>query len=87
MEKVSVNISKKRLKSAYNQVMLLNSLDFQQHQKGEPVFDLIMEIRRDIRKQARQEKLGWKDSLEFWPLSIVVPALLIAILWGSWAGV
>ncbi|SVE60571.1 uncharacterized protein METZ01_LOCUS513425, partial [marine metagenome] len=27
--------------------MLLKNLDFQQHQKGEPLHDLVMEIKRD----------------------------------------
>ena len=43
------------------------------------------EIKRDINKQKKQDKLGWKELLEFWPLTIVVPGMLLAILWGSYA--
>ena len=27
----------------------------------------------------------WKELLDFWPLSIVVPGLLLSILWGAYA--
>ncbi len=80
MKTINVELKKKTIQSAYNQVMMLKSLDFQQHQKGEPVHDLVMEIKRSIKKQKKLEKLGWKDLLDFWPLSIVTPAFLILIL-------
>ena len=83
---IYVDIKKKTIQSAYSQIMLLKNLDFQQHQKGEPLHDLVMEIKRDIRKQMKQKKEGWKEFLEFWPLSIVIPSMLILILLGS-AGV
>jgi len=86
MKTINVDIKKKTIQSAYSQIMLLKNLDFQQHQKGEPLHDLVMEIKRDIRKQMKQKKEGWKEFLEFWPLSIVIPSMLILILLGS-AGV
>ena len=48
---INIELKKKTIQSAYNQVMLLNSLDFQQHQKGEPMYELIMEIKRSIKKK------------------------------------
>jgi|GEM_PF-6262242 len=40
-----------------------------------------MEIKRQVMKQRKQEKVVlWKEILEFWPLSIVVPSMIIAIL-------
>ena len=48
---ITVELKKKTIQSAYNQTMLLNSLDFQQHQKGEPMYELIMEIKRSIKKK------------------------------------
>jgi len=44
------------------------------------------EIKRDINKQKKQDKVVlWKELLEFWPMSIVVPGMLLLILWGSYA--
>ena len=86
MKTINVDIKKKTIQSAYSQIMLLNKLDFQQAQKGDPFYDLVMEIKRSIRKQMKDKKEGWKEFLEFWPLSIVIPSMLILILLGS-AGV
>tara|TARA_B100000902_G_scaffold399705_1_gene471953 strand:- start:2667 stop:2933 length:267 start_codon:yes stop_codon:yes gene_type:complete len=83
MDTIQVELKKKTIQSAYNQVMMLKSLDFQQHQKGEPLHDLIMEIKRSIKRQRKQDKLGWRELLEFWPLSIVIPSMLLLILLGS----
>jgi len=81
---INVELKKKTIQSAYNQVKMLSDLDFPNFQKGEPLHNLIMEIKRDIKKQMRQKDVGWKDLLEFWPLSIVVPAMLLAILFGPY---
>ena len=48
---INIELKKKTIQSAYNQVMLLNSLDFQQHQKGEPIYELIMEIKEKHAKK------------------------------------
>ena len=42
-------------------------------------------VKKDLKKQKKAEKIGWKDFLEFWPMSIVVPGMLLLILWGSYA--
>ena len=44
MKTINVDIKKKTIQSAYSQIMLLKNLDFQQHQKGDPLHDLVMEI-------------------------------------------
>ena len=82
MSKVTVEVNKKTLSQVYNQVAMCNDLGFPNFQKGEPINKLMKEIRRDIMKQKKQEKLGWKDFFEFWPLSIVVPLMLLAIILG-----
>ena len=51
MQTITVKIKKKTIKSAYSQMMLLNKLDFQRAQKGDPFFDLMMEIKRSIKKK------------------------------------
>ena len=76
---IYVELKKKTVQSAYNQVKMLSDLDFPNFQKGEPLHNLIMEIKRDIKKQNKQPSL-WLQFLEFWPLSIVVPTMLILIL-------
>ena len=35
----------------------------------------------------REKQILIRELLEFWPLSIVVPACIIAILVGAWMGV
>ena len=80
--KVKVEVNKKTLSQVYNQVAMCNDLGFPNFQKGEPINKLMKEIRRDIMKQKKQEKLGWKDFFEFWPLSIVVPIMLLSIILG-----
>ena len=86
MSKVEVSIKKKTIKEAYNSIRLLNQIGTTYAQKGEPIYGLVMEIKRDIKKQMRQPKVNvWKELLDFWPLSIVVPGLLLSILWGAYA--
>ena len=86
MSKIDVSIKKKTIKEAYNSIMLLNQIGTTYAQKGEPMYDLVMEIKRDIKKQMRQPKIvWWKELLDFWPLSIVVPLCLLSILWGAYA--
>jgi len=81
---VNVTVKKKTLLEVYNQVRMCNDLGFPNFQKGEPINNLMKEIKRDINKQKKAEKIGWKDLLEFWPMSIVVPGMLLLILWGSY---
>ena len=83
MNKVNINVNKETLKQVYNQVGMLNDMGFPNFQKGEPIYNLMREVKKDLRKQKKVEKLGWKDLLEFWPLSIVVPGMLLLLLWGS----
>ena len=83
---VNVDIKKTTILSAYNQVKLLTDLDFPNFQKGEPIYELLMEIKRSIKKVKKQKKEGWREFLEFWPLSIVIPLMLLTIILGA-AGV
>ena len=83
---MNVNIKKKTFLSAYNQLKLMHDLQFPNFQKGEPLYNLVMEIKRDLKRQMRQPKVNlWKELLDFWPLSIVVPTMLLSLLWGSYA--
>ena len=82
MSKITVELNKKTLQEVYNQVAMCNDLGFPNFQKGEPINNLMREIKRSIKKQKKQEDFGWKDFFEFWPLSIVVPIMLISIILG-----
>jgi len=80
MKTVNITVKKKTLQEVYNQVAMCNDLGFPNFQKGEPINKLMKEIRRDIMKQKKQEKLGWKEFLHFWPLSVVVTLMLLSII-------
>ena len=45
MKTVNVELKKRTILEAYNQVKLLNDLDFPNFQKGEPINNLMKEIR------------------------------------------
>ena len=83
MKTVTITVNKKTLQDVYNQVGMLNDMGFPNFQKGEPINVLMREVKKDLKKQKKAEKIGWKDFLEFWPMSIVVPSMLLLILWGS----
>ena len=68
----------------------LSDLNFPQAQKGEPFYNLVMEIKRQI---IRTKKYTTKEAilkfLDFWPLSIVTPAMILLILFANvfgWGG-
>ena len=81
MDKVNINVNKETLKQVYSQVAMLNDMGFPNFQKGEPIYNLMKEIKRDLKAQKKAEKISWKDFVEFWPISIVVPSMLLLILW------
>ena len=80
MNTVNIEVKKKTLQEVYNQVAMCNDLGFPNFQKGEPINNLMREIRKSIKKQKKEEDFGWKDFWEFWPLSIVVPLMLLSII-------
>ena len=80
---VTITVKKKTLNSVYNQVRLCNDMGFPNFQKGEPINELMREAKRDINKQIKTNKVNaWKEFFNFWPLSIVVPIMLISIILG-----
>ena len=86
MKTINVTLKKKTVSEVYNQVKLCSDLGFPNFQKGEPINKLMREIKREVMKQKKQDKVVlWKELLDFWPLSIVVPGLLLSILWGAYA--
>ena len=86
MKTVTITVNKKTISQVYNQVAMCNDLGFPNFQKGEPINKLMQEIKKDIKRQKKLDKVNvWKELLDFWPLSIVVPVMLLSILWGAYA--
>ena len=81
-ETVTITVKKKTLESVYNQVRLCNDMGFPNFQKGEPINELMREAKRDINKQIKDKKSFWREWWHFWPLSVVVPIMLLSIMLG-----
>ena len=81
---VTITVKKKTLESVYNQVKLCNDLGFPNFSRGEPINELMREAKRDINKQIKDKKTFWREWWDFWPLSVVVPFMLLAILFGPY---
>ena len=79
---VTLELKKKTLHQVYNQVMMCEELGFPNFAKGEPINNLMREIKKQVKKRSKQDKMGWKELLDFWPLSIVIPGMLILIFYG-----
>ena len=80
---VSVELKKKTILEAMNIVRVQRDLGFPAYQKGEPINELMREVKRDINKQIKANKVNvWKEFFNFWPLSIVVPIMLLSIILG-----
>ncbi len=78
---ITIEVNKKTISEVYNQVAMCNDLGFPNFQKDEPINKLMVEIKRSIKKQKKQDKVVlWKELLDFWPLSIVVPTMILSIL-------
>ena len=80
MQTVNVTLKKKTIQSAWNELKLLNVIGAAYAGKRSPMSQLLHEIKKDIMKQKKQHKLLWRELLDFWPLSIVVPLMLLSIL-------
>ena len=82
MSKVTVEIKKKTIQKAWNHFKFMNDMAFTQMEKGTPFYDLMREIEKSIKKKKKEKDFTWKDLFEFWPLSIVVPIMLLSIILG-----
>ena len=77
MKTVNITVKKKTLQEVYNQVAMCNDLGFPNFQKGEPINNLMREIRKDIKMQKKQENFGWKD---FWYLHSITHNISLRFL-------
>ena len=60
---INVELKKKTIQSAYNQIMLCNDLGFPNFQKGEPLHDLIMEIKKSVKRSIRNKKQNFFNKI------------------------
>ena len=79
---ITLTLKKKTLHQVYNQVMMCEELGFPNFSKGEPINNLMREIKKEVKNKSKQYKMGWKELLDFWPFSIVIPSMLILIFYG-----
>ena len=84
---ITLTLKKKTLHQVYNQVMMCEELGFPNFSKGEPINNLMSEIRKQVKKQTRLTKKQnnvsiIKELLDFWPFSIIIPSMLILIFYG-----
>ena len=77
---INVTIKKKTIQSAWNELKLLNVIGAAYAQKRSPMSELLHEIKREVMKQKKQDKQLWRELLDFWPLSIIVPLMLLSII-------
>ena len=80
---ISVELKKKTIQAAVSQIDILKAMDMGKHREGDAMFELVKEIKKDVRKQLRANKVNaWKEFWHFWPLSIVVPLMLLSVILG-----
>ena len=60
MKTVNITVNKKTLLEVYNQVGLLNSMGFPNFQKGEPITNLMIEVKKDLKKRKQKVSLWTK---------------------------
>ena len=80
MKTITVTLNKKTIQSAWNELKLLKVIGAAYAQGDSPMTKLLKEIKKDIMKQKKQNKQLWRELLDFWPLSIVVPLMLLSII-------
>ena len=57
MKTVTITVNKKTLSEVYNQVAMLNDMGFPNFQKGEPINNLMREIKKDLKNQKKEQDL------------------------------
>ena len=80
MSKITVELNKKTIQTAYGELKLLRMIGSAYAQGDSPMTKLLNEIQREVKTQKKQDKQLWRELLDFWPLSIVVPLMLLSII-------
>ena len=82
MKKILLILMLLSLTNAYSEMKLLKMIGAGYAQGDSPMIKLLKEIKRDVNKQHKQKMSGWKEFFHFWPLSIMVPLMLLSIILG-----
>jgi hypothetical protein len=56
VSKITVELNKKTVSEFYNQVIMCNDLGFPSYGKGEPINKLMREIKKEVKKQRKQDE-------------------------------
>jgi hypothetical protein len=80
VSKITVELNKKTIQTAYGEMKLLRMIGSAYADSDSPMIKLLKEIKREVKKQKKQDKQLWRELLDFWPLSIVVPLMLLSII-------
>ena len=83
MSKITVELNKKTIQTAYGEMKLLRMIGSAYADSDSPMIKLLKEIKREVKKQKKQDKQLWRELLDFWPLSIVVPLMLLSIIFAA----
>ncbi len=65
MSKITVEVNKKTISEVYNQVAMCNDLGFPNFQKGEPINNLMREIKEVLKNRRNKKTLVGKTSGSF----------------------
>ena len=82
MNTINLTLKKKTIQNAYGEMKLLRMIGSAYADSDSPMIKLLKEIKREVKKQKKQDKQLWRELLDFWPLSIVVPLMLLSIIIG-----
>jgi len=77
---INLTLKKKTIQNAYGEMKLLRMIGSAYADSDSPMIKLLKEIKREVKKQKKQDKQLWRELLDFWPLSIVVPLMLLSII-------
>jgi len=80
VSKITVELNKKTIQTAYGEMKLLRMIGSAYADSDSPMIKLLKEIKREVKKQKKQDNQLWRELLDFWPLSIVVPLMLLSII-------
>ena len=80
MNTINLTLKKKTIQNAYGEMKLLRMIGSAYADSDSPMIKLLKEIKREVKKQKKQDKQLWRELLDFWPLSIVVPLMLLSII-------
>ena len=65
MSKITVELNKKTIQTAYGEMKLLRMIGSAYADSDSPMIKLLKEIKREVKKQKKQDKQLWRELLDF----------------------